>query len=104
MIFVYVYLIVTLVFYIAISMIAMDRDEVKETLLISFLNIFYIFYKIFYKSLKHLSMNKAEKLLGHRFKLNSFSIEDKQRLGLSKGYGFKTYLHILLIKKKDFCK
>ena len=81
-----------------------QEGVIKKVLLFSAMNIFYIFYKIFYKSLKYLSMNKAEKLLGHRFKLKYFSIEDKQRLGLSKGYGFKAYFHILFIKKKDFNK
>ena len=101
MIFVYVYLIVTLVFYIAISMIAMDRDEVKETLLISFLNIFYILYCFIYLSLKRLSIRKGTKLLGYRPR----TVSDYRKLGItSKGNGIKTYLHILLIKKKDFNK
>lgn len=101
MIFVYVYLIVTLVFYIAISMIAMDRDEVKETLLISFLNIFYILYCLIYLSLKSLSIRKSTKLLGYRPR----TVSDYKKLGItSKGNGIKTYLHILLIKKKDFNK
>ena len=101
MIFVYVYLIVTLVFYIAISMIAMDRDEVKEALLISFLNILYILYCFIYLSLKRLSIRKGTKLLGYRPR----TVSDYRKLGItSKGNGIKTYLHILLIKKKDFNK
>ena len=79
----------------------MDIDEVKETLLISFLNIFYTLYCLIYLSLKSLSIRKSTKLLGYRPR----TVSDYKKLGItSKGNGIKTYLHILLIKKKDFNK
>ena len=79
----------------------MNRDEIKATLLISFFNIFYILYCLIYLSLKGLSIRKSTKLLGYRPR----TVSDYKKLGISsKSNGFKTYLHIISIRKKDFKK
>ena len=101
MIFIYAYLIVTLVFYIVLSMKVMGKDDSTTAWAVSFLNILYILYCFIYLSLKRLSIRKGTKLLGYRPR----TVSDYRKLGItSKGNGIKTYLHILLIKKKDFNK